>query len=278
MTACEICGGGNARLLVSIEGFHIGKCTRCGLIYVTNPLDESELPELYSKQYFFELETTEYSPDSRDLNMKRHFSYNQQRLHALERFAKTGRLLDVGCGPGLFLVSARKRSWKVTGVDISEKAARFARSKFGLDVISGAIEQANLSEGAFDVITMWHLLEHTSHPLGTLRTAKKLLNADGMLLIEVPNVNSLSAKIRRKRFAESARPIYHRYYFSLTSLARLARLAGFDVLQRLDYDYRESDDAKSGLKKMMKEPLHAANLDSSLSILARLARRPHSSS
>lgn len=273
MVPCEICGRSETKTLISIQGFDIGKCRHCGLVYVTNPIDESQLTKLYTEEYYLELEGAEYSPGSANLNLRRLFWFNRQRLNSIEGIKKPGRLLDVGCGPGFFLASAQKRGWEVAGLDISTKAEAFARRRFGLDIAVCQPEQAEFPRESFDLITMWHVLEHMPHPLVTLRKAYELLKPDGLLLVQVPNVNSLPARMKRARFSEFSGPKFHRYYFSLTSLTELLRVAGFRNLSRLDCRYREAYDFKSGIKKMIKAPFFALNLDSFLAIVAGKARR-----
>ena len=268
MVVCEICGRSETKTLISIQGFDVGKCRHCGLVYVANPVDESELTELYTKEYYLELEGVEYSSDSTNLNLRRLFWFNRQRLDLMEKIKEPGRLLDVGCGPGFFLASAQKRGWEVTGLDISIKAEAFAKRRFHLDIAVCQLEQAEFPGKSFDLITMWHVLEHMPHPRVTLRKAYELLKPDGLLLVQVPNVNSLPARMKRARFSEFSGPKFHRYYFSLTSLTRLLRLAGFKNLSRLDCRYREGYDFKSGMKKMIKGPFLASNLDSFLAIAA----------
>ncbi len=102
-----------------------------------------------------------------------------------------GRLLDFGCGGGSFLASMHKQSWQVTGVDVSAAAVRRVRSELGLRALLGTLPHPELRPESFDVITMWHALEHVHDPLEVLREAYRLLVPGGQVVIAVPNIDSL---------------------------------------------------------------------------------------
>jgi len=102
-----------------------------------------------------------------------------------------GRLLDFGCGGGGFLERMRRLGWQVTGVDMSVAAVQRVRTELGLDALAGSLPHAGLVHNAFDLITMWQSLEHVHEPLPVLREARRLLVSGGMLVVSVPNIDSL---------------------------------------------------------------------------------------
>jgi 2-polyprenyl-3-methyl-5-hydroxy-6-metoxy-1,4-benzoquinol methylase len=102
-----------------------------------------------------------------------------------------GRLLDFGCGGGTFLAQMHRRAWQVTGVDISSSAVRRIRSELGLNALVGTLPHPQLRSASFDVITMWHSLEHVHAPRLVLREAYRLLVPGGKLILSVPNIDSL---------------------------------------------------------------------------------------
>jgi SAM-dependent methyltransferase len=267
--ACEICGTDETVTIAVVDSFNVDRCKHCGLVYVTNPVDESDLAKLYSEQYYLDLGSAEYSPRSGDPNLKRLYNFNKQRLDAIERLMAPGDLLDVGCGPGFFMLSARARGWRVKGVDISARAVGFAGAGYGLEVTEGQLETASFSDQSFDLITAWQLLEHTSKPLATLKHARKLLRPDGLLVVEVPNLNSLAGRLKGKRFSASAHPRFHRYYFTHPSIHNLLKRAGFDGITRLDCRYRDGAGFRSGAKSLTKQALRSIGVDSFVTIAAR---------
>ncbi|MDQ6691916.1 MAG: class I SAM-dependent methyltransferase, partial [Candidatus Dormibacteraeota bacterium] len=98
-----------------------------------------------------------------------------------------GRLLDVGAGIGTFLALARDRGWQVAGSEVSDSAVRLAADRHGLTLVQGQLETAELGLGSFDVVTLWHVLEHVPSPFRTLRTCRRLLRPGGLVVIAVPN-------------------------------------------------------------------------------------------
>jgi SAM-dependent methyltransferase len=268
MNVCETCGASRTSTVAAIDGFRIGKCKHCGLVYVTNPVDESELRKLYAERYFLELDHTEYSSHSPDENLRKLWWFNEQRLDAIGRVKKPGVLLDAGCGPGYFMVSAQKRKWHVEGLDISSKAVAFAKASFGLKVTEGPLEQAALFENEFDLVTAWQVLEHAPHPFGALVALRGALKPGGILVIEVPNLNSLFGRLKANRFTGPAHPRFHRYYFTHGSLHRLLRTARFREIARLNCRYRDGPEFRSGVRSLIKQGLRSVGIDSSVTVAA----------
>jgi 2-polyprenyl-3-methyl-5-hydroxy-6-metoxy-1,4-benzoquinol methylase len=143
--------------------------------------------------------------------------------------------LDVGCGNGDFLELAKKAGWEPFGVEPSDGAANFARSR-GLDVVCGTLESAGYAAGLFDVVTMWDVLEHLPEPRRAAEEVHRLLTAGGFLVIRVPNTDFqlLKAFVRETIFRGqrvSLQGNYHLNHFSPTSLRRLLMSTGFEVLR-----------------------------------------------
>lgn len=121
----------------------------------------------------------------------------QRRLKLVLSHQREGRLLDVGAGIGQFLNLAQKH-FEVVGTEISTTALRIAREKYGLALIEGPLESLPAGE-SFDVITLFHVLEHVPFPGETLGTCFRLLKKGGLLVIAVPN-DVGSFPTRRNRF------------------------------------------------------------------------------
>jgi 2-polyprenyl-3-methyl-5-hydroxy-6-metoxy-1,4-benzoquinol methylase len=113
-------------------------------------------------------------------------------LDTLERFHAPGRLLDVGCGAGLFLAVAQRRGWVPFGIDDCAEATHHARERFGLDVQTG--DFADFAAGgalAFDGITMWDIIEHAREPVQLLAAVRKSLGSGGIVGLSMPNQRSI---------------------------------------------------------------------------------------
>jgi SAM-dependent methyltransferase len=102
-----------------------------------------------------------------------------------------GRLLDFGCGGGSYLEQMHLQGWQVTGVDVSTAAVQRIRTELRLRALVGSLPHPQLPPASFDVITMWHSLEHVHAPLEVLRQAHRLLVPGGKLVVAVPNIDSL---------------------------------------------------------------------------------------
>jgi len=141
-----------------------------------------------------------------------------------------GRLLDVGCGNGGFLLLARQAGWQVEGVDFDEGAVKAARSR-GLTVHLGGIDVLEGQDECFDVITICHVIEHVYSPGSLLQRLNSLLKTGGTLWLDTPNLNSLGAI----RFGPNWRdldPPRHLVLFNAESLCRCLANAGFGSIRQ----------------------------------------------
>ena len=230
--ACPLCGARGEAGARQVGAWRIARCSGCGLAYLNPRPAVAELPRLYGADYF----TRDISDAAEDLwrltpaEETARVAVQSRRLDLIERFAlRRGRLLDVGCGPGYVLAQARARGWQVRGRELSEWACRYARERLGLDVRPGTIADETRDDGLYDVIALYHTLEHLPDPLPALERARALLRPGGRLVIEVPNYGGLDARMFGDRW-EGLRLPYHLTHFEPATLRRLAERAGFRVL------------------------------------------------
>jgi 2-polyprenyl-3-methyl-5-hydroxy-6-metoxy-1,4-benzoquinol methylase len=116
--------------------------------------------------------------------------HSRAQRHEWIPFRAPGRLLDVGCGAGAFLERMQSFGWTVTGLDYAADVARRVEQRTGIKVHAGTLPHADLAPQSFDAVTMWHVLEHVPHPRQLVEAAAKLLRPGGLLVIEVPNIES----------------------------------------------------------------------------------------
>jgi 2-polyprenyl-3-methyl-5-hydroxy-6-metoxy-1,4-benzoquinol methylase len=198
---CDWCGtpGGEELfsgpdLLMDFPGrFRLVRCAKCGLIRQNPWLTWESLKDYYPEDY------SAYEPviDQERSGMKRaDRRYGMwKRLRSIERFQPGGKLLDVGCGTGVFLAEAQRTGhWGLMGVEPSQ-AAEYVRKTLNIPIHNQRFAEADLPEGSFDVITMWNVLEHLDHPVEDLRLAVRLLRPGGLLVFSVPNIESLEARL-----------------------------------------------------------------------------------
>ena len=143
---------------------------------------------------------------------------------------RKGKLLDVGCGNGQFLTKMRDLGWEVMGVEPDGQAVRVARECFGLSVYQGMIEEAGFPDDTFDAITMNHVIEHVSDPIGILRECHRVLKPGGKLVVITPNIESSGAHHFGKNWIHWDPP-RHMYLFSLQALQACAGRAGLKALK-----------------------------------------------
>jgi 2-polyprenyl-3-methyl-5-hydroxy-6-metoxy-1,4-benzoquinol methylase len=137
-------------------------------------------------------------------------------------------LLDFGCGGGSYLQRMHELGWKVTGLDVSPVAVERIRTRLGLRALTGSLPHRELSPGSFDVVTMWHSLEHVHHPLVVLRAAHRLLMPGGKLLVAAPNIDSLPFRWFGAAWYGLDLP-RHLTHFTPATLAAAVQAAGFRV-------------------------------------------------
>jgi SAM-dependent methyltransferase len=145
-------------------------------------------------------------------------------LQRLERIAKKGRLLEVGCGSGDLLQAAAVRGWVAEGLDTAPAAVSAAREK-GLQVRLGSLDSAGLASRTYDVVVLMDVLEHTDDPQGMLEHAHRVLVSDGWLLLATPDARSFSASLLGSWW-----PMFipdHRVCFTRDGLVKLLRRTGF---------------------------------------------------
>ena len=148
-----------------------------------------------------------------------------QRINGL----KTGhKLLDVGCGKGRFLAYAARHGWDVYGLEPADNGRQIARQRLGDRVVASFDELP--SDNPFDVITLWHVLEHISEPTSLLEEIRPLVGPGGVICIAVPNFASLQARIGRKSWGHLDVP-RHRVHYTPQTIRRTLERSGYTTLR-----------------------------------------------
>lgn len=153
----------------------------------------------------------------------------KNKLKIIEQFQPNkGSLLDIGAGTGHFLDLAQKNNWKVKGIEPNDGAKKIASQK-GISFIENV---QSLESNSFDVITMWHVLEHVYDLEEQIEQLKRILKKDGTLIIAVPNFHSYDAKYYKQFWAAFDVP-RHLWHFSKKSIKKLFQDKNMEVVEML---------------------------------------------
>ncbi len=239
---CLICGDRDAEVLHELNAYRVLRCKRCSLVFLYPTPAEDVLLDYTEDAY-----SGKGLAETKDIfsNCRKGYSNDpviqgyQKIIDRLEACTNGRRLLDVGCGTGVFLDIARKRGWDVTGIDACESAVRIATEDFGVKTIHGAFDAEHFSDDSFDVITMLDFIEHVTDPLKTINTARSLLKNDGHILMTTPNHRSLVyltadrlGRLSAEGFKDSIGKLYHFSHvtvFDPDSIRFLIDKGGFTV-------------------------------------------------
>ncbi|MBX2931653.1 MAG: class I SAM-dependent methyltransferase [Chitinophagaceae bacterium] len=197
MSSCTLCSNNSFTTIGVVNGndfkqYNLAKCSKCNH-YFTDISSLTDTNILYDegdykirdtqKSLFFKIQDAEYKKVLKEI----------QTLG----FSNTSKLLDFGCGKGVFLHIAANNNFKNSiGIETSLPRANYAKEVYGLKVISEFYNGGNIDEDSFDVITMFHVLEHLPNPQTLLQELiQNNLKKGGILVLEVPNYGSWQSKI-----------------------------------------------------------------------------------
>ncbi len=220
----------NGTRLDTVEGIRVIDCRECGFAHV-KPLPSTEtLKQLY-EQEFYEAERPNYFKETKE-DLPWWLATYENYYKLFESYTKGRRVLDVGSGPGHFLLAGKKRGWEVLGIEPSSAAAHYSNAR-GLKTINDFFSYERAKDlGTFDVVHAAMVLEHVPDPVGFIKDMKKMLKPKGLLAIFCPNdYNPLQKILREERDFKPwwVVPRHHLNYFTPQSLAKLIARLGLRV-------------------------------------------------
>lgn len=238
MAMCYICGASNSRSLCEIPTGMIVRCLECDTVYRAAVITGDEYGKLYQSDATMESPFYLANKLAADPEIEPMPTFTRG-LKRLVELGPPGRLLDVGCSYGAFMVLAQRTGWDTSGVELSESPARFAREERHLDVFTGTVEQAAYPQGHFDVITLWDVIEHFDDPVSTLTELRRIMAPNGILLIFTINQESLLTafghlfyKLSLNRWEHLMTlfyDIHHNSFFSPQTITGLLKRSKFEV-------------------------------------------------
>lgn len=236
--ACPLCESRNYNTIYSFSdrygSYALVHCSHCGFQFLNPRPAPLGIGIYYDAENYtpFLSSGNSVSMFNRLYTFVRSYSVAWKR-HKIGRFGKKGSILDIGCGTGEFLHEMSSNGWKTAGLEPSKEASGFARKTYGLNITTGFIDEPSMRSitGPFDVITMWHVLEHVHTPIESLGAVKEKLSDDGLLVIAVPNMSSFDAGVYRRDWVALDVP-RHLLHFTPATMKELLSKAGLDLIDR----------------------------------------------
>ncbi len=240
---CPICGASSFEEafscvdnFVSKETYQLVKCTKCGFLCTQDVPDLDHIGNYYQSDDYISHTNTKRGVMNSLYHLARQFMLTQKALliEQSKSLNSAKDILEVGSGTGYFVRTMLKRGWHVTGIEPSDKARIQAKELFNLDLKSLEIlDDHALSEypkkESYDVITLWHVLEHIPNLNERLEQFFDWLREDGILVIAVPNHDSFDALHYGSDWAAYDTP-RHLWHFTAQTIERLAKKHGFNLV------------------------------------------------
>jgi SAM-dependent methyltransferase len=236
---CPLCGTLHYEELYLTHDRHYGiedlfcivKCVKCELVFLDPMPTECGLVKLYpedyySYQYFFIQEKPLVN------FIKKILLLNISTKDP--KFPAPGKILDIGCGSGKFLYSAREKGWDAYGVEVSSTGAKLGKEAAGLKIFSGTLLESNFSNSFFDYVRSNHSFEHLVNPNEVLGEIYRILKPDGKLMIGVPNIDSFNAKLFKQYWWYLGAPV-HTFNYSTKTLVTMLEKHNF-IVEKINYN------------------------------------------
>lgn len=240
---------------LSGEEFIIARCTNCGFLF-TNPRPEAaHLGAYYKSENYISHSNNRKGLLNKIYHSVRRYNH-KQKYKLISRLLQKGDILDIGCATGEFLNYFKERGWQVIGVEPDADARAFAKTQYHIDVLP---EEAltRIENRKFDIISLWHVLEHVPSLNERMKRIRDMLKDDGYVVIAVPNAKSNDASWYGEFWAGYDVP-RHLYHFTQATAGALFKKHGFDLAEihpmKFDAYYVSllSEKYKTGKKSLVK--------------------------
>jgi SAM-dependent methyltransferase len=211
------------------------KCSRCGLVYQNPRLPVEKIKEFYDSEYIAHRKTKDWGPLTPLYNhaMQKHDRDKEKLVSKYVKLDAKSAVLDVGCAVGTFLLYLNDRyGCRISGVDFKEGLAYPGFER--VDFYQGLFYESPIPSESFDLVTMWHFLEHCYDPNRSLKMAADVLKEEGKLIIEVPRLDSVTFSLFRDKWPGVQAP-QHTALYGKETLCRMVEKNGFRIEEYLPY-------------------------------------------
>ncbi len=212
------------------EEFGIIECTGCGFVFTQDVPDEKEIGRYYESPSYISHSNTDKGLVNKVYHQVRSIMlHNKVKLVGKLTLLKNGRILDYGAGTGYFARAMAKAGWDVTAIEKSSSARELALKEFGFEMLSEK-SLPELEEKEFDVVTMWHVMEHIQDLDAMWEQLYRIIDDTGIAIIAVPNCQSYDAQYYKENWAAYDVP-RHLWHFKASTIMRWGEKHGF-ILER----------------------------------------------
>lgn len=242
--ACPVCGYHQFRHafhardhFVSGKDFPVNACIQCGMLITGAMPPDSELDNFYKSDAYISHSDTRHGLINQAYHLIRKFMLSRKyQLIRSQTKRQKGALLDIGAGTGYFLDYMQKKGWQVTGTEKSIEAKQYASGKWNITLLPEE-QLFEFRPASFDVITLWHVMEHLPNLNQHWQVISKILKPDGILVIALPNPKSRDARHYGPYWAAWDVP-RHRWHFAPRHIRELGRREGFRLktICRMPFD------------------------------------------
>jgi 2-polyprenyl-3-methyl-5-hydroxy-6-metoxy-1,4-benzoquinol methylase len=237
--SCNLCGADDTKVrfqarvrddqkgLYAQDIWNIVECNQCHLIFANPRPDARALAAYYTFANEWDCQfVQDWFLENADLQRPTW----QRFLRVMQRFVPSGKLLDVGCGAGTFLLEAQKVGYEVYGQEISPYFVSYGRNQQNLHIFEGELKTLRLASQSFDVITAFDVIEHHPDPKALLAEAYRLLKPNGIIVLSTHDIGNIYARLYGSRW-RYLNPIGHLTYFTRQTLKTMLKEIGFHPLQ-----------------------------------------------
>ncbi len=214
---------------VTGEEFELIQNTEYGFLETSPQPCSDKLPDYYKSEDYISHTDSQRNLFEKVYHLVRSISLKKKLKLINSCSLESKKLLDIGCGTGGFLKTALENNWTVSGIEPNEQARKIANKKTNNSVFETE-QLSKFKPSSFDVITLWHVLEHLPNLENHIKVFKKLLKTNGTLIIAVPNYKSYDAKHYKQFWAAYDVP-RHLWHFNKTSISKLVSKEHMKVLK-----------------------------------------------
>ena len=236
---CPLCQSDKIQSFINLKDYSISKkpfeiwqCNQCKFLFTQNIPDEESIGSYYASEDYISHSDTQKGMVNKLYHIARKIMLNK-KFRFIKKINSGKTILDIGCGTGYFLNYMQKKGYQTLGLEVSEEARTFGKQNFGLTILPPDHLLNDKIDRQYNVITLWHVLEHIYDPKFYLQKISKILDDDGVLILALPNPDSFDAHFYQNYWAgyDVPRHIWHftpqtiakfiSEYFTITQLKRL---------------------------------------------------------